>query len=442
MSRSRFAISIVRWLLAGWLLAGSAAAVIAADRHLGVASCAGSTCHGATRAFAGSPIRQDEYFIWQRQDRHARAYRSLETPLAGKIASRLALGKATSAKACTVCHAPAVEVRGERSQVEDGIDCESCHGAAERWIGSHVKGYASEQERLAAGLLPTWRAAERAQACSGCHVGDPAHPISHAMMAAGHPPLLFELNTFTSIEPPHWDVDADYIARKSAPDSADDWLHGQLATARAQLDNLASGRLRRGLFPELAFFDCNACHHPMTAKRASDARSGDAMQPGAPVLADTALVMLGHWLDVVDPALAQQWHRQWQTLHAATAAADPPTGPSSVAVQAQQMRELLDRRLKALAARGTLNPGELRRIISAIIDAASARHGGDFSHAEHTAMAVAVLATAWSDRRGPGLMAAVQPALDEVYQEVRDRDRFDPARYRASLKDLLSALEH
>ena len=36
----------------------------AEDIHLGVASCAGSTCHGAPEPFANSPVLQNEFVTW------------------------------------------------------------------------------------------------------------------------------------------------------------------------------------------------------------------------------------------------------------------------------------------------------------------------------------------------------------------------------------------
>ena len=47
------------------------------DSHLGVVTCAGSTCHGATRPFQNAAINQNEFVIWQRKDKHARAYKVL-----------------------------------------------------------------------------------------------------------------------------------------------------------------------------------------------------------------------------------------------------------------------------------------------------------------------------------------------------------------------------
>jgi len=429
----------VRGLL--WLLCSLSARPLladapAGDRHLGVATCAGSTCHGATRPFAGSAIRQDEYFIWQRQDPHAGALRSLQTPEADAISRRLGMGPAASAENCLSCHAENVPaaLRGERFVADDGIGCESCHGASERWIGPHVKGYRTDDERVAAGLHATWKPAVRAELCASCHVGDADHRIDHRTMAAGHPPLLFELDTFTALEPPHWDVDDDYRARKGDADGARDWAVGQAAAARRVLAKLMRTPVAGGLMPELSLFDCNACHHGTRAGRANAERNG-GMPVGTPPLADTPLVMLQPWLDLIDPAMAAEWRRHWTALHAAAS-----DSREALQREADAMTRLIDRRIVPLAERSRLSPLQLRQLVAAIVTAAGDRHRGDFSHAEHTAMAVSVLATAWSERQRTPAPTALKPALDAVYREVQDRDRFSPARWTDSLKAVISAL--
>lgn len=406
------------------------------NRHLGVASCAGSTCHGATRPFAGSAIRQDEYFIWQRQDPHARSLRSLQTPEADAISRRLGLGSAASAENCLSCHAenvPAAQ-RGERFVADDGIGCESCHGASERWIGPHANGYKSDEERLAAGLHATWQPKVRAELCASCHVGDASHRIDHATMAAGHPPLLFELDTFTALEPPHWDVDDDYRARKGEQDGARNWAVGQSVAARMMLTRLATAAAPSGLVPELSLFDCNACHHGTHAGRASDERNA-GMPAGTPPLADTPMVMLMPWLEVADAALARDWRERWKALHAASS-----RSREALQREAGAMSMLIERRLLPLAERTELTPAQLQQLLTGIVVDAGSRHRGDFSHAEHTAMAVSVLATAWADRRQQPVPARLKPALDSLYREVQDRDRFNPQSWADSLKAVTAAL--
>ena len=45
--------------------------------HLGVASCASSTCHGAVQPFRDSNVMQNEFSIWQNEDPHNGAYKIL-----------------------------------------------------------------------------------------------------------------------------------------------------------------------------------------------------------------------------------------------------------------------------------------------------------------------------------------------------------------------------
>ena len=87
-------------------------------------------------------------------------------------------------------------------------------------------------------------------------------------MGAGRARLSFELDTFTAIQPAHFAVDDDYRARKPVAGTAKTWAVGQAVALVQTLDGVLDPELGRdGLFPELAFFDCHACHKPMSAGR-------------------------------------------------------------------------------------------------------------------------------------------------------------------------------
>jgi len=407
------------------------------DKHLGVASCAGNTCHGSTRPFADSRIRQDEYFIWQRKDAHARAYDTLRSARSQAIAHKLGLDDALGAPRCLVCHADNVPdaQRGERFQLSDGIGCEACHGGSERWIGPHAAGYKTLDERTAAGLVSLWDPVARARICSDCHVGSDSHPMSHVIMAAGHPPLLFELDTFGVLEPPHWHVDAGYIQRKGAQDPARNWAAGQAEGARKVLENLDGPRFNGGMFPELAFFDCNACHHSLVkADRARPQRSG-GLPAGAVPLADAQLVMLIRWLEVSDAGTARKWHDQWVALQEAG-----QRGPAEVRSQARAMLATLDGSIVPQLRSLSLSDAQLRKLLKSIVGDARGDHAGDFSDAEQTAMAVSVLTTALSERGAEHVSANLRAAVDELYAQVKNRDDFRPESYRKSIERVAVAL--
>lgn len=409
--------------LLGILLCGGADA---ADKHLGVATCAGSACHGAAR-MSGANVRQDEYLLWQRKDRHAQAFATLRTERSRRIASHLGLGDATGAPACLACHAddaPAAG-RGARFQLSDGVGCESCHGGSERWLTPHVRGYASHQERLAAGLYPTWEPAARAELCLSCHQGDARRPMTHAIMGAGHPPLLFELDTFGALQPAHYDPDADYVKRKGRPDSARSWATGQLMAARGLLASLAA-LPQDGAFPELAAFSCNACHHPMQPPR-WEADPADGLPPGRVRIADAALHQSALWLDAVKPELAARWRGAVRELHQASQRSFAELRDRAGAAQ-----KLLEAEALPLAARHETSRAQLRALTLRVIDGASGPRATDFAVAEQAAMAVAVFATALGEP-GASPPKGVGAAIDAVYAAVADREKYDPAKMRQAL---------
>jgi Cytochrome c554 and c-prime len=405
-------------------------ATVAADKHLGVATCAGSACHGASH-MAGGNVRQDEYLIWQRKDRHAQAFATLRTERSRRIAANLGLPDATGAPMCLACHAdnvPAAE-RGGRFQLSDGVGCETCHGGAERWLSPHVRGYGSHKDRLAAGLYPTWEPQPRAGLCLSCHQGDAQRPMTHAIMGAGHPPLLFELDTFGALQPAHFDADADYAKRKvGKADGARSWASGQLVAARGLLAGVAAVPADggQGMFPELAWFSCNACHHAMQPPRwEADAARG--LPPGRVRLADAALHQAGAWMDVVKPELGARWRAAVRGLHQAS-----QRSPAELRERALAAQQLLDAEALPLAAQHETTRPELRALALQVLDEAGGPRAGEFAIAEQAAMATAVFVTAL-EGAGHAPPKAVGAAIDAIYAAVADREKYEPEKMREAL---------
>jgi hypothetical protein len=399
---------------------------LAADKHLGVATCAGSACHGAAR-MSGGNVRQDEYLLWQRKDRHAQAFATLRTERSRRIAANLGLGDATSAPMCLTCHADQVPPaqRGGRFQLSDGVGCETCHGGSERWLTAHARGYPGHKERLAAGLYATWDPRARAELCLSCHQGDAQRPMTHAIMGAGHPPLLFELDTFGALQPAHYDPDADYAKRKGKADSARSWATGQLVAARGLLAGVAAAPAD-GPFPELVWYSCNACHHPMQPPRWA-ADPGAGLPPGRVRLADAALHQATLWLEIVKPELAARWRAAVRELHQASQRSAAELRERALAAQ-----QLLDSEALPLAAQHETTRAQLRALALQVLDGAAGPRATDFAVAEQAAMATAVFVTALE---APGAQPpkAVSAAIDAIYAAVGDREAFDPAKMRQAL---------
>ena len=108
----------------------------------GVASCAGSTCHGRAEG-NGAVVRQDEIATWQEPSSpsgaHSRAYAVLAGQRGRQIAASLGYPSATGAPQCLGCHATYVP-RGEPAAV---IAIRSLTGSAAKAVTALLTGWLS-----------------------------------------------------------------------------------------------------------------------------------------------------------------------------------------------------------------------------------------------------------------------------------------------------------
>ncbi|MGH8185785.1 MAG: multiheme c-type cytochrome, partial [Steroidobacteraceae bacterium] len=290
----------------------ASAAALAAEpavadfKHMGVASCATSVCHGKLAPQPGRNVALNEYRTWTQDDRHSQAYRTLELPESKRIAANLGLPSATTAKICLDCHADNVpaDKRGPKFQMSDGVSCEACHGGAEKWLESHAAESATHKDNIARGMYASEQPLKRAQLCLSCHLGTKDRFATHAIMGAGHPRLSFELEAYTANQPAHYVVDADYAERKGKIEGMNLWLTGQIESARRMLTLLQTELFHSGggMFPELAFYDCHSCHHPMDKIRWNAQRAGAGIKPGTVRLQTHNLVVLQAVTETFEPA--------------------------------------------------------------------------------------------------------------------------------------------
>lgn len=206
-------------LLLVLLLPLASAAAEAPARFTGSPSCATSMCHG------GAGELRHQTTIWQKQDIHSRSYNSLVNARSAQIAAALKIPDATTSSRCTTCHAPFHEVPKSAFLADvikptEGVSCESCHGPAEKWIRSHTRPDFSHKDRVLLGLRDLNHLYVRANSCVACH-----QTVDPALLAAGHPELLFELDGQAVSEPKHWREKGDWHGPKA-------WLVGQAVALR------------------------------------------------------------------------------------------------------------------------------------------------------------------------------------------------------------------
>jgi hypothetical protein len=427
--------------LGALLWAGSAGASgvvqqIDAHKHLGVASCASSTCHGSTQKFPESRVWQNEFAIWQESDPHARAYEILKKPESQKIARNLGLGDATKASVCLDCHASNTPManRGEKFQIEDGVGCESCHGGSELWISSHAASTAVHADNVSRGLYPTPDPVARAKLCLTCHMGTSDRRITHEIMGAGHPRLGFELDTFTWLNP-HYEIDADYIERKGQFNGARDWAVGQGVAAQNLLDQLRDPKTGwTGIFPELTLFDCHACHKQMKSGSWAK-RPGTGLGPGVVRLNDSNLVIYKHVLNVVDPAAGRRLAQQITALHQATLVSQQATLKA-----AATLSETIESTLTTVAAY-PFAADSLPKLIASIRADAERGEFVDYAAAEQGALAAQSIVVAFQTARqlDEAKSKQLDGLVDALTRSVDKDSDYQPQRFVAALRSLEGA---
>ncbi|MCB0331138.1 MAG: hypothetical protein KDD70_15825 [Bdellovibrionales bacterium] len=332
----------------------------AEDKYLGVATCASSNCHGATSPRRGT-VLQNEFSTWHKHGRHSKAWTVLLEPDAQKIGDHLGIANPESDSWCLSCHAtyvPNKSLQGDKYTVEDGVSCETCHGAAERWIASHTRSGATHEQNVQNGMTDLAPLSSRTRLCLDCHYGNENQVVNHKLIGAGHPRLTFELDTFSITQPYHWKHDDDYIKRKGEYISAKAWLVGQIILASERMATLLSPkRSKDGTWPELTLFTCGSCHHSLTEDQWKKRRYGSRV--GELHLNLSSLIIAKEALKAVDSKTASEIESLMANLHE-----DYKNG---VVDDVTAIKKLLDTKATSAAMNLEYNDANLKKLYAQMV---------------------------------------------------------------------------
>lgn len=394
------------------------------NKHLGVASCANGICHGSVSARAESTVAQNEYVIWSTRDKHAKSYQVLGNALSKSIAKKLGIGNPQNEKICLDCHTDNTpnKYQGPKFQHDDGIACESCHGGAERWIVEHSLPK-THAENVQAGMTDLSNPVTRAQRCLDCHYGNNQQFATHAIMGAGHPRLSFEVDTFMVLQPYHYKFDEDYQQRKGITAPINNWLIGQLVNADRLLETLRGPRFQQGLLPELALFDCHACHHAMNEQRYAERAETKGIGPGKLRINDGALVMLRALVRALAPENENKILTLIQNLHQAS-----QTDRSAVMQPAQELQQIVRQVVTQWRAQHFAEQ-DMAQLEHAILAIATNGDFADYIAAEQAVMGLELLC----HERGPDYYQQHKNSLDSLYRIAKDENHFSSAQFSEAL---------
>ncbi len=425
-----------------------AASAIGNPSYEGVATCAGSTCHGRAEG-NGAVVRQDEIATWQEPSSpsgaHSRAYAVLGGRRGQQIAASLGLGNAQSAPACLGCHATAAPAgrRGAKFTLTDGVGCESCHGpSGGGWLAEHYALPATHAGNVAAGLTPLEIPKARAGVCLDCHFGSskPGQFVTHSMMAAGHPRISFELDLFSALQQ-HHDVDGDYVRRKGSPDSVRFWAVGQAEAVRRATSLFAQPKFAyEGAFPQFTFLDCHSCHRQITdgpqRKLTFETNPGRPIPFGNPPFNDENMIMLQAVAGALVPGEAAAFQASARDFHKAFGA-----GPAEARAAAQALAARAASLSDALGARGSAG-GDAFKVIGIIAGEATSPRFTDYAGSVQAVMGIDTLLNALvrEGRVTQGAAAGIRGDIARAYKAVEEPNAYRPADFRAALKSAAGAI--
>lgn len=426
-------------LLSPWGMTAANGAQASPGQFTGVASCAGSTCHGRMVP-DGKIVRQDELARWQEPSTpggaHSRAFAVLANERSRQIATTLGLGDATRSEQCLGCHAtPGAPL------ASDGVGCEACHGAAGGWIASHYAVGADHAGNVARGMKPLEKPAARASVCLDCHFGSDRNGqfVTHRLMAAGHPRISFELDLFSAMQA-HHDEDADYARRKGRTDSVTMWAAGQAMALERSLALYASPRGTEGAFPEFYFFDCHSCHRRIYDQDARvktwEANPGRPIPAGMPPYNDENIIMLSAAAKVAAPGLAARFDTESRAFH--TALARDRSSAIAAAGTLRRTAADLAAAFSSLPPSGDLAFAIVDRIDSDVI----APRFTDYEGSVQAVMGVDTLLNALvkSGRVTVGAAAGIRANINRAYAAVSDPNAYRPAEFRGALGNATRAI--
>jgi hypothetical protein len=263
--------------------------------------------------------------------------------------------------------------------LELGVSCQACHGPGQQWLTPHFSdGWrcVTPAGKDALGYADCRSPIAKARLCASCHVGNIAADkfVKHEWYAAGHPPLpSFELASFQAQMPAHWKSlrEKGPFKYRETPSTGEQQLplDQRLALERAGVpaeaikdsyvaanfpeaiakglnpvtemagfrDAVVGGAAIQAMYakiineytalaaegkmpwPELALYDCSACHHELRSGLASQTRPQRHHAPGRPPLATwpAALSRLAlHQAENFDASRIESRAKSLQTLFA------------------------------------------------------------------------------------------------------------------------------
>jgi hypothetical protein len=269
------------------------------------------------------------------------------------------------------------------------------------------------------------------------------------MIAAGHPDLYFELDSFSAVMPRHWKVPRESEPGKPAEDAAwvgvREWSAGQAVQLRAAMERL-TWRARnerfdkKDVWPEYSELSCFACHHALGPAKDSWRQEHGYLgrRPGDPAWNASRYAVFRLLAKQVDSANAQEFDRQVLLVSDEMSKLNPDR--NAVAVAASAAAPLAQRIAERLATM-QYDQAVVLRMLQRIPDDAENIALADERAAEQAAMAMDSLYIAYSRETKPANAAEVRAAINGLFRQLENPSAYNADQFASALRRIRPLLQ-
>jgi hypothetical protein len=284
----------------------------------------------------------------------------------------------------------------------------------------------------------------RTEQCLECHLGTKSKFVDHEMIAAGHPDLYFELDSFSAVMPRHWKEPRESLPGKPVEEPAwvsiREWSTGQAVQLRAAMERLtwrANGERydKKDVWPEYSELSCVACHHALGPANDSwrQEHGYQGRRPGDPAWNSSRYAVFRLLAKQVDAGSAQELDRQLVLVSSELSKLNPDRAAVMAAVSsAGPLAQGLADHLAAMPYDQAIALGMLQGISGDAENISLA----DERAAEQAAMALDSLYIAYSREAKPANAPEVRAAINGLFQQLENPSSYNADQFAAALRKI------
>jgi len=267
-------------------------------------------------------------------------------------------------------------------------------------------------------------------------VGTSDKHVDHEMIAAGHPDLTFELDSFSAAMPKHWKTNRP---NDDAWLGVQTWAIGEAVQLRESLNRL-SRRASGPKWPDYAELDCFACHHSLTAPgdswRLTTTDYYQGRSPGVPAWNGSRYLVFRSFAAIVDPMASERMDRVVEHLSSLIGKWGNPKEISATALEAAGLvQQILQ---KIITQR--YDPSLTARIMLAIAGNAESISDGGERTAEQATMALDSLFIAYAANNKVANESEVRGAINMLFQQLQNPSAYNAPQFKQQLQKVQALL--